>query len=145
MHDLARVEERVARIGSACGLDTGLGVDAVCIAEWERHLRAGGERLLRRVYTKQELKFCAGRTERLAARMAAKEAALKALGTGMRGIRLPEVEVVSRPEGLPELVLRGAAALRAEELGWRRWRLSLCREGDLALAIVAAFAGEEGA
>jgi holo-[acyl-carrier protein] synthase len=144
MPDLSRVEERVARMGSACGLDAGLGVDAVSVAEWERHLRAGGDRLLRRVYTKQELEFCAGRTERLAVRMAAKEAALKALGTGMRGIQLPEVEVVSQPEGLPELVLHGAAALRAQKLGWRRWRLSLCHEDDLALAVVVAFAGEDG-
>ena len=145
MLDLGKVEEEVTRLGAACGLGVGLGVDAVNIPEWERHLHAGGERLLRRVYTQQELVFCDGRIERLAARMAAKEAALKALGTGMRGIRPQEVEIVSRPEGLPELVLRGAAAQRAWQLGWTHWRVSLCHEDQLALAVVAAFGREGGA
>jgi holo-[acyl-carrier protein] synthase len=142
---LAQIEAQVVRMSKSCGLGAGLGVDVVSISEWTRHLRVGGDRLVRRVYTGQEVEFCAGRTERLAVRMAAKEAALKALGTGMRGIRLPEVEVVSRPEGLPELVLHGAAASRAEELAWKRWRLSLCHEGDVALAVVAAFTGDEQA
>lgn len=145
MYDLGQIEEQVTRLGAACGLGVGLGVDAVSIPEWARHLNAGGERLMRRIYTEQELVFCDGRIERLAARMAAKEAALKALGTGMRGIRPPEIEIVSRPEGLPELVLHRAAAQRARQLGWVRWRVSLCHEDELALAVVAAFTKEDGA
>jgi holo-[acyl-carrier protein] synthase len=144
MVDAARVVDRVEQLGAACGLDTGLGVDAVSIPEWRRHLEAGGDRLLRRTYTEQELAFCDQRVERLAARMAAKEATLKALGTGMRGVRPREVEVVSRPDGLPELVLHGSAARRASDLGWTRWRVSLCHEDELALAVVAASSGEAG-
>jgi holo-[acyl-carrier protein] synthase len=132
--------DHVHAMTAGCGPCAGLGVDAVSIAVWERHLEAGGDRLLRRIYTSAELDFCAGRVDRLAVRMAAKEAALKALGTGMRGVRLYEVEIASRSEGLPELFLHGAAAERAERLGWRGWRVSLCHEEDLALAVVVAWA-----
>lgn len=112
-----------------------VGIDAVHIPTWERHLAFAGEPLLRRVYTPGERRFSAGRIERLASRLAAKEATLKVLGTGVRGVALGDVEVVSEPAGRPTIVLHGPAGERAAELGLQRVEVSLCHEADLALAV----------
>ncbi len=109
-----------------------VGVDAVHLPTFQHELDAGGARMLEKLFTAAELDFCAGRVERLGVRMAAKEAALKALGTGMRGIRCPEVEVFSLASGQPRLHLHGAAKRRAARLGLHRFRLSLCHEGERA-------------
>lgn len=103
-----------------------VGVDAVHIPTWERHLAFAGEPLLRRVYTPGERRFSAGRIERLASRLA---------GTGVRGVALGDVEVVSEPAGRPTIVLHGPAGERAAELGLQRVEVSLCHEADLALAV----------
>lgn len=117
---------------------TRVGVDAVHIPTWERHLRLGGEALLQRTYTEDELDFCASRTDRLSSRLAGKEAVLKALGTGIRGIALRDVEIVSEPGGRPTVHLHGPAGVRASEIGVRLVDVSLCHEGRLALAVAAA-------
>ena len=94
-----------------------VGVDAVHIPTWERHLRLGGDALLRRTYARAEIEFCASRPDRLSSRLAGKEAVLKALGTGIRGVGLVDVEIVSEPAGRPTVVLHGAA--RHASLGAR--------------------------
>jgi holo-[acyl-carrier protein] synthase len=114
-----------------------VGVDAVHIPTWAHQLTVGGERLLERTYTPMELEFCAGRPDRLSSRLAGKEAVLKALGTGVRGIGFADVEIVSEPTGRPTVVLHGPACTRAEELAIARFELSLCHEGEFALAVVA--------
>ena len=105
-------------------------------------------RLKERLYTPGELAACAGRPESLAARLAAKEAVLKALGSACADQGLPapagwsyqEVEVVSAPGTPPRLSLSGVAASTAGELGIGHWYLSLGHDGGMALAFVVAAA-----
>ena len=119
-----------------------VGIDAVHVPTWERHLRLGGDPLLNRTYTPEEIAFSAGRVERLAARLAAKEAVLKALGTGIRGIGLREVEIVSLSTGRPTVTLHDRAADIATELELARIEIALCHEHAYALAL--AFGVVEG-
>ena len=111
-----------------------VGVDAVHISTWERHVRLGGQKLLARIYTTGELAFAEGRIERLATRIAAKEAVLKMLGTGVRGISLRDVEVVSTPQGEPQVVLHGPAQRRSEALRLSHVAISLAHENEYAIA-----------
>ena len=68
-----------------------------------------GERFLRRIYTADELAYCRGRAPQLASRFAAKEAVMKALGTGRRGVDWSDIEVVRRRGGRPNIQLHGRA------------------------------------
>jgi holo-[acyl-carrier protein] synthase len=115
-----------------------VGVDAVHIPSWERYLEVGGEGLTRRVYTAAELQFCAGDPGRLAARFAGKEAVLKVLGTGVNGIGMREVEIVSQESGRPVVALHGRAAGIARTLSLNCFELSLCHEEGYALAVATA-------
>jgi holo-[acyl-carrier protein] synthase len=117
--------------------DGPVGVDAVHIPTWRRYIELTGEPLLRATYTTGEIEFAAGRADRLATRLAAKEAVLKVLGTGIRGVGLRDVEVVSAPEGKPSVRLHGPGAARARELGLGSIEISLTHEGDYALAVAA--------
>ena len=117
----------------------GLGVDLVPVA---RLKAARSAALDRRVFTPAELKY-AGRhadaDERLAGRFAAKEAVLKALGTGWaKGLSWREVETLNDRHGRPVLGLKGKAAARARTLGIRRWHLSLAHDGGYAVAVAVA-------
>ena len=117
------------------------GVDVIEIERvWTAQVRHG-DRFLQRVYTPQERAQCQGRVESLAGRFAAKEAAAKALGTGIwrHGIRWTDIEV-RRDEcsGAPTLHLHGAAAARAQALGWTSWSLSLSHDRERAIAFVVA-------
>lgn len=132
---LGAVVANLKRGAGALGAGVRVGVDAVHIPTWERHLALAGEPLLRRVYTAGEREFSAGRVERLASRLAAKEATLKVLGTGVRGVALRDVEVVCEPTGRPTIVLHGPADRRAAELGVARVEVSVCHEQELALAV----------
>lgn len=100
------------------------------------------ERFTHRVFTSQERAHSHGRaasTLHLAARFAAKEATLKALGTGLaRGITWQDVEVVATPEGKPELRLRGKALELARASGAAHWLLSLSHTRSHAIAMVVA-------
>ncbi len=71
-----------------------VGIDTIEIPRVQRVLERHGERFLKRVYTPTEVAFCRGRVPELAARFAAKEAVMKALGTGVRGIGWREIEVL---------------------------------------------------
>jgi holo-[acyl-carrier protein] synthase len=123
---------------------TCVGVDAVQIATWTRHLRLGGNLLLRRTYTPAEIAYCAGRVERLASRLAGKEAVLKALGTGIRGVGLRDIEIVTTPVGRPTVVLHDRAAAAANRAGIERVEVSLCHEEDYALAVAVGIAESAG-
>ncbi|MGB9847227.1 MAG: holo-ACP synthase [Desulfotomaculales bacterium] len=119
----------------------GIGVDVV---EVERVEKAAGKfsgRFLRRVFTSGELTYCRRRADFgrcLAARFAAKEAVLKALGTGLAGgLRWVDIEVVAGSSpGAPEVLLRGKAAARAEEKGVARVHLSMAHGERVAIAFV---------
>ncbi|GAC1652189.1 MAG: holo-[acyl-carrier-protein] synthase [Acidobacteriaceae bacterium] len=118
----------------------GLGTDLIEIERIAQSVERFGDRFLRRVYTAGEIAYCLRKktsAESLAARFAAKEAAAKALGTGIsRGVSWLELEVVREPGCAPELRLWGRARERAERLGVTRSALSLTHSRGLALAVV---------
>jgi len=118
----------------------GLGIDVVEVARLADALRRHGDRFVDRVFTGVERAACDPRADRvlaLAARFAAKEACLKALGTGWaEGLGFRDVEVVREGNRPPRLVLRGAAARRAEVLGVIRSHVSLTHQPGMAAAVV---------
>jgi len=123
-----------------CGAVT-VGIDVIEIDRIERVLTLYGERFLRKVYTERERERYRGRVPELAARFAAKEATSKALGTGIRGIRWQEMEVLANRRGKPVLVLHGEAARRAELLGLDAFDVSLTHSRTDAMAFVVALRG----
>lgn len=118
----------------------GTGIDLVDVARVRRLLARHGERALHRFFTGDEADFCRGTADPaqcFAARLAAKEAALKAFATGRaRGIRWRDVEVVRNHAGTPGLRFHGAAAARATQLRADRTWLSLSHERGQACAVV---------
>jgi holo-[acyl-carrier protein] synthase len=116
------------------------GVDLIEISRIEEAVARWGDRFLRRVWTDRELTASRGRHRELAARFAAKEAASKALGTGIVGIIWREIEVLPDRRGKPLLFLHGQARARAEELGLNTWAVSLTHTRDTACAFVVAYA-----
>ena len=118
----------------------GIGTDLSEIGRIERSVERFGERFLERVYTSGEQAYCARKKragESLAARFAAKEAAAKALGTGIsRGVGWREFEVRREPGQRPTMHLSGRAAELAEALGVVRISLSLTHGKDTAMAVV---------
>lgn len=118
----------------------GIGIDAVEIDRFRQAL-ARRPHLARRVFTDAEQAYGARSSDpapRLAARWAAKEAVMKALGVGLGAFAFCDVEVVSEPSGAPVLVLRGAAADLADRQGVSYWRLSLTHTASLAGAVAVA-------
>jgi holo-[acyl-carrier protein] synthase len=118
----------------------GTGVDIAEVARIRESVERFGERFLRRVFTEGEIQYCerkANRFESYAARFAAKEAAMKALGTGWNhGIRWRDVEVV-RPKGQrPTLQFHGLAAELAQKMGAKNIALSITHTSEQALANV---------
>lgn len=101
-----------------------------------------GRHYLDRVYTEREISDCTGPDgldpERLAARFAAKEAALKVLRPGEVGLSLREIEVVRSPGGWVELELSGPAATLARESGLSELAVSITHEAGYASAVVIA-------
>jgi holo-[acyl-carrier protein] synthase len=97
-----------------------------------------GERFLRRIFTAGELAETAGNPASLAARFAAKEAAAKALGTGIGPVSWQEIEVSRGPARQPILHLSGAAARLAADQGLTIWSISLSHTQTHAVAMVVA-------
>lgn len=118
----------------------GIGIDAVDIERF-RGLLQRRPGAAARLFTDGELAYGArwhDPAPRLAARFAAKEAVMKAMGVGLGAFPFRDVEVVSAPSGAPSLVLRGAAEARAEGLGVAGWRLSLTHTDTVAQAVAVA-------
>jgi holo-[acyl-carrier protein] synthase len=118
----------------------GIGLDTVDVVRFRRAL-ARHPRLAERVFTERERADMAGRADPvpgLAARFAAKEAAMKALGVGIGAVRLAEIGVVRAPSGAPSLVTTGRAAARAALLGVGVLRVSLTHTATHAGAVVVA-------
>ena len=114
------------------------GVDIIEIRRIAAVLERYGERFLRRVYTSSELEYCRGRPSKLASRFAAKEATMKALGTGVRGVSWKDIEVARAPSGAPSILLHGRAKARAERLGVSEISISMSDSQDNAVAFVVA-------
>jgi holo-[acyl-carrier protein] synthase len=119
-----------------------VGIDLVGVRTVREALAEHGERYLRRVYTDGEIADCGGLEQpdplRLAARFAAKEAALKALRVGDAAVPWTAIEVVRGAGGAPELALHGAAAELAARAGIGELAVSLTHEGEHAAAVVVA-------
>ena len=116
----------------------GIGVDLVKIPRMREVIARWDERFLRRVFTEQEIAYCRARRDpvpHFAARFAAKEAGMKALGTGLRlGVKWRELEVRRERGSAPTLILHGRSREIGVSRGGRRMLLALTHEGDYALA-----------
>lgn len=125
------------------------GIDMVEVARISRAIARYGDRFLLRIFTPAELERYGERATSLAARWAAKEAAAKLLGVGVRGlgagpqsdaIGWHEVETLSDARGRPTITLSGEAARRAAQLRIQSLAVSLSHTGDLAVASVVGLA-----
>ena len=118
----------------------GTGIDIAEVPRIAASIARFGDRFLQRIFTEGEIRYCdakANRAERYAARFAAKEAAMKALGTGWNyGVRWRDIEVSRKPGGRPTLLFHGKAAEFAARLKATNVALSLTHTAEEALAQV---------
>jgi holo-[acyl-carrier protein] synthase len=118
----------------------GLGLDIAEIDRIEAAIVRHGAPFIERLFTPREAAYCEShrnRFERYAGRFAAKEAAMKALGTGWRmGVRWRDIEVIREPSGKPSLQLSGVTRELADKLGVKNIALTITHSGNLALAEV---------
>jgi holo-[acyl-carrier protein] synthase len=118
----------------------GTGIDIAEVPRIRRSIERFGDRFLQRIYTAGEIRYCdakANRVERYAARFAAKEAAMKALGTGWsHGVRWRDCEVGRMAGGRPTIIFHGKACEIAAKLGAKNAALSLSHTADQAIAQV---------
>src|SRR5271169_1465414 len=117
-----------------------MGVDLAEVQRIREVIERHGVRILNRLYTAAEREYCErarNKFERYAGRFAAKEAAMKALGTGWRrGVRWVDLEVVRAPGGRPTMVLHGEAQKLAAQLGVQHIAMSITHTSTQALAQV---------
>jgi len=118
----------------------GMGIDIAEVPRIRASIERFGERFLGRIYTEGERRYCdskANRVERYAARFAAKEAAMKALGTGWNhGVRWRDCEVSRMPGGRPTVLFHGKAGEFAAKLGVRNAVISISHTEAQAIAQV---------
>jgi len=118
----------------------GSGIDIAEVPRIAESIKRFGDRFIRRVFTEGESRYCdtkANRIERYAARFAAKEAAMKAIGTGWNhGVTWRDVEVCRMPGGRPTITFHGKAAEFAAQLGTKHVALSLSHTEQFAIAQV---------
>ena len=117
------------------------GIDLIEVQRIEAVIARYGERFLKRIFTEHELTYCRGQPHQLAARFAAKEAASKALGTGIQhrdGVGWHDIEITADARGKPIVELSGTAAQRAAELNLKNFAISLSHTREHAIALVVA-------
>jgi holo-[acyl-carrier protein] synthase len=118
----------------------GTGVDLAEVPRIQASIERYGAKFIQRIYTPREIAYVerkANKFERYAARFAAKEAGMKAIGTGWRrGVTWQDFEVANLPSGKPTLLLHGVAAKFAEKLGVKNVSLSLTHTRELGMAHV---------
>ena len=112
------------------------GVDIIEIERVQEVIDRWGPRFLRRIYTRAELDFCRGRVPELAVRFAGKEAVMKALGTGRKGVSWRDVEILPDRRKAPLVFLHGRARRRAQRLGLGEPAISLSHSRHYAVASV---------
>ncbi len=113
-----------------------VGIDIIEIERVADVIARHGDRFLERVYTADEIAHCRGRVQELAARFAAKEAVMKALGTGVRGVGWRDIEILPNRRGKPLVFLYGRGADRAERIELRGLEVSLTHSKEYAIASV---------
>ena len=114
----------------------GIGIDIIEIARIEKAINRWGKRFLHRVFTDSELRLYRQKPQSLAARFAGKEAVIKALNTGNKGIRWTDIEILSAPTGQPSVYLSGGAQEQAASLGLSGLAISLSHSREYAIALV---------
>src|SRR5277367_5820013 len=118
----------------------GTGIDIAEVPRIAASIARFGDRFLHRIFTEGEMRYCdskANRAERYAARFAAKEAAMKALGTGWNhGVRWRDIEVQRKPGGRPTMTFHGKAGEFAARLGVKNAALSISHTQEQAIAQV---------
>ena len=118
----------------------GTGIDIAEVPRIRQSIERFGDRFLQRIFTAGEMRYCdskANRVERYAARFAAKEAAMKALGTGWNhGVRWRDCEVTRKPGGRPTMSFHGKAGEFATKLGVTNIALSISHTAEQAIAQV---------
>lgn len=118
----------------------GLGMDLTRIERVRRTLERFGDRFLARVFTRGEVEYCLRKSDpvpSLAARFAAKEAAMKALGTGAaQGVHFRDVEVARLPGEAPRVLFHGGAKHRAESIGATSSSLTITHDAGVSAAVV---------
>ena len=115
------------------------GIDLIEIERIQNALDRYGQRFLERIYTPDEIQSSRGNAPELAARFAAKEAASKALGTGIGPISWKDIETLNKPSGQPFLRLSGRAKAIAQAQGFESWTVSLTHSREMAAAVVVGF------
>jgi holo-[acyl-carrier protein] synthase len=121
----------------------GHGIDLCGVERIRRMIRDHGDHFLDRTYTPAEVAYARRRKkgfeETLAGRFAAKEAVMKALGTGWReGVEFKGIEILNEPSGRPYVVLSGTTAEKAWALGITHWHITITHTEDLAIASAVA-------
>jgi len=113
-----------------------VGVDIIEIDRIDAALKRFGQRFLRHIYTESEQTLCRERPHVLAVHFAGKEAVMKALGTGVKGISWCEIEILAKPSGEPVVNLYGKAKAKAVSLGLDGFAISLSHSREYAIATV---------
>ncbi len=125
----------------------GVGIDITDVA-WAARILERYPKQLKRIFNPAALDYSLSKkhpAQYLAARMAAKEAVVKALGTGLaRGMRWKDIELIRTRTGKPDVILHGKVRERAEALGVQSWALSIAHRGEYATAIAIALGRAEG-
>ena len=119
-----------------------VGVDIIEIDRIEAVSSRYPSRFLEKIFTPGEQEYCRGRAPQLASRFAAKEAVMKALGTGVRGVSWRDIEVQRRHGQAPAIILHNRAKAQAEKMGIKRIAVSLTHSRNFAVASVVAEAVE---
>ena len=115
-----------------------IGIDIVEIERIESAIKRWDKRFLNRIYTESELKICQGRIASLAVHFAGKEAVMKVLGTGAKGVGWREIEILANADGKPLVQLYGKARKRAKELNLNEFCISLSDTKQYAVAVAIA-------
>lgn len=115
---------------------TSVGTDIIEIHRIEQAVLSWQDSFLRRIYTDAELKSCRNRASSLAARFAAKEAVMKALGTGTNEVKWRDIEIISNSQGAPVVQLHARARSKAEENGIAKFSVTMSHCKEYAVAVV---------
>ncbi len=114
------------------------GIDLIEISRITNAIERHGDHFLRRIFTSQELAYCAGHAGRLAGRFAIKEAVGKALGTGIGDMDWTDIEALNDGRGKPILTLHNTARQLADDQGLRQWAISISHTKTHAIGFVVA-------
>ena len=112
-----------------------IGVDIIEVERIESAIKQWDKHFLNRIYTEAERKICQGRIPALAARFAGKEAVMKVLGTGTKGVGWQEIEILADGNGKPLVKLHGHAKNKAKQLNLNEFSASLSDTKQHAIAV----------